>query len=300
MSKAFSALAEKVFPGSNAVSKNQAVGVSRELISSTPLHSAVYYNFYFSVIYFALNVFILRWKALNYIGWRIEGVTTVMFVMWCLAEPARLYAGYVGNLQERVPSLVAFVFLSVFPQGLCCIYLLVIQKPMMPMDKILNILMLIFLLVEVVLGYQATNHVIDNKTARFAVEYGQVEDMKRSELGGGMNNGEGKETQSEEEDSDAEFMDLMSQGKSGRKIARMKREQRKTQSRAKNSKSQREWREKERAYLRRKKERDALAALGQGDADSQYGDDFAATGAFGTDRHNRVTKREKSKNYEQV
>ena len=38
-----------------------------------------------------------------------------VLVGWALFELLRLYCGFAGNLQEKVPVLVAFVLLTVFP-----------------------------------------------------------------------------------------------------------------------------------------------------------------------------------------
>jgi transmembrane protein 17 len=40
-----------------------------------------------------------------------DEIRPVMIGMYALFEPARLYAGYAGNLQEKVPMLIGFVAL---------------------------------------------------------------------------------------------------------------------------------------------------------------------------------------------
>jgi hypothetical protein len=38
------------------------------------------------------------------------------FGLWLFAEPFRLYCGYVGNLNEKVPQMSAFILISIFTQ----------------------------------------------------------------------------------------------------------------------------------------------------------------------------------------
>jgi hypothetical protein len=66
----------------------------------------------------------------------IAGVTPGIFGVWALVEPVRLYIGYAGNLDENVPSLIAFEFLSLFPQSVLCVFLLALQKPLLPFDQV--------------------------------------------------------------------------------------------------------------------------------------------------------------------
>ena len=147
----------------------------QQMESSLLLQSFIYYNHYYSIIYFFLNILTLRWKLLNFTGWRAEGVTLIVYIIWLIAEPFRIYNGYKGNLQENVPSLVAFTFLSMFPQIICCIYFMLIQQPLLPLDRILNIIMLCVLIFQLVISFIITNKIIRNKTARFAIEYGAVD-----------------------------------------------------------------------------------------------------------------------------
>jgi hypothetical protein len=40
-------------------------------------------------------------------------VTPLIYVGWALSETYRLYLGWTGNLQERVPQLAAFFFMTI-------------------------------------------------------------------------------------------------------------------------------------------------------------------------------------------
>jgi len=61
--------------------------------------------------------------------------------------------------------------MSVFPQIGLVAYLAIIQKPLLPIDRAFGIVGILFIIVEVFLGYKAASRVVKAKTARFAVEY---------------------------------------------------------------------------------------------------------------------------------
>ena len=92
--------------------------------------------------------------------------TPYLFGIWAVVEIIRLYVGYKGNLQERVPNLSAFLGLTFFPQLLLCLYMLIVQYPMLPFDRIANSIMLAFLILQLILGTRAVYKIIENTTAR--------------------------------------------------------------------------------------------------------------------------------------
>lgn len=104
-----------------------------------------------------------------------EILNPLFFGLWSIIEMYRLYLGYVGNLREQVSYLAAFWFISIFPQLLLQFYFLSVQKPLLPIDEVHAYITIAFLLIELVLGYRATSRIIRNKTARFAVEYGNTD-----------------------------------------------------------------------------------------------------------------------------
>ena len=80
------------------------------LLSNLPLHQALYFNFFYSIIYTLIQLLLLIYKYRNYSEWRIAFVTPIFYVIYLLLEPYRLYLGWQGNLKERVPQLAAFIF----------------------------------------------------------------------------------------------------------------------------------------------------------------------------------------------
>jgi transmembrane protein 17 len=145
---------------------------SREIVASTVFQMTLYYNVWFSLLYFGLSCLVVRWKTYAASGWRAEFLSPAMFGIWACTEIGRLYLGYAGNLREEVPQLAAFFFLSVFPQAVFQIWFLFLQDPLLPLDRIVSAIMCVFLGLEMIIGWSVTRRIIRSKTARFAVEYG--------------------------------------------------------------------------------------------------------------------------------
>jgi hypothetical protein len=145
---------------------------NREILSSTLLQQLLYFHMYLSLVTFVVLGFVLRWKVNNNSGIFVVAVMPAAFLAWAAVETTRLYVGFSGNLHEHVPQLAAFFFLCVFPQLLLLFFFMFIQRPLLPIDRILAILHLVFVLVEMFVSWRATNRMINAKTARFPVEFG--------------------------------------------------------------------------------------------------------------------------------
>lgn len=74
-----------------------------EINSSLPLAVLCYFNIFYSMIWFICSLVLLVIKfttqTLNFFA---SLVYIILFVCWCLTEPARLYLCYFGNLNEQV------------------------------------------------------------------------------------------------------------------------------------------------------------------------------------------------------
>jgi len=165
---------QTVVPGYGIATQPQATR-SREIQSSLLFQMCLYFHLLFDAAYFVCSVVILRWKRLNYHNWSVDFVTPIIFALWTIVEISRLYVGYSGNLLEKVPHLAAFLFLTVFPQFLFVVYLVGVQRPMLPFDRITNGMLLALLVFEMIVGYRTLRRIISVKSARFALELGSLD-----------------------------------------------------------------------------------------------------------------------------
>ena len=74
----------------------------KAVLSSPNLQMFLYYHFFYSLAYTWFFALSYRWKYLNFDGLRVNFFTPVFFTCWALAEMARIYVGYQGNLKEDV------------------------------------------------------------------------------------------------------------------------------------------------------------------------------------------------------
>lgn len=94
-------------------------------------------------------------------------VSISVVVIWAFLEPLRLYYGFSGNLKENVPSLATYLLVTLFPQMPFILYLAYIQPVLFPIDPIIGSLMVVFLVVQFVLGFAATRKIIRSQTVQF-------------------------------------------------------------------------------------------------------------------------------------
>ena len=96
--------------------------------------------------------------------------------MWLVVEPLRLVLGYIGNLQERVPQMSAFLLMTIFPQIPCLIFLALFQEHLFPYDRAAGNILLLSMIIEVIIGFQHLQQLIRKSTAEFYRMCQNIED----------------------------------------------------------------------------------------------------------------------------
>ena len=81
-----------------------------------------------------------------------DDIRPVMLAIWTVFEPCRLYIGYAGNLQEKVPLLWGFVALSLVVSLPLAAYFWFGQEQVQPFDQALNTVSFIMLVAECFAG----------------------------------------------------------------------------------------------------------------------------------------------------
>ena len=92
------------------------------------------------------------------------------FCIWSLFEVFRLYFGFVGNAEEKVPQLSAFVLSTLFPQIFLLFYLgygMRAEAPQFSFEGPLSNLLLLFCIAELAVSYKALQQLISRQTASF-------------------------------------------------------------------------------------------------------------------------------------
>lgn len=78
-----------------------------------------------------------------------------------------MYAGFAGNLQEKVPLLMGFVSLSFFVILPVYVYFWYGQEGAQPFDRALNTVSIALLAAEVLAGMNATRKVLHAQSLAF-------------------------------------------------------------------------------------------------------------------------------------
>jgi len=142
---------------------------SREIESSLVLQMLLYFNVYYSFIWFITQLTVFIWKVK--LNQESPNFTAVAFAVWALAEPFRLGLGYSGNLKEKVPHLTAFFLLTVLPQTAILIYMVASHRNTIPFEYAASFIMIIFfLLPQIIEGYRITRKIIRLQTQRFYLQ----------------------------------------------------------------------------------------------------------------------------------
>ncbi|XP_063695059.1 transmembrane protein 17-like [Bolinopsis microptera] len=138
-----------------------------EIISSLPLQMALFYNFYFSPIWFTatLTALISKHSALPD---TYQFVTPTIFCIMTVCEAIRLYFGYLGNLQERVPELAAFWMVTLVLQlPLCLLSLLNTDANLLPLEVSVQVILLLFVVVELLISTSTIRHMTSVQETKF-------------------------------------------------------------------------------------------------------------------------------------
>ncbi|XP_014796852.1 PREDICTED: transmembrane protein 17B-like [Calidris pugnax] len=93
------------------------------------------------------------------------------FLILSLVEGSRLYLGYVGNLQEKVPELAGFLLLSFLIQLPLLLFLLTDSHFIrLPLEMVVHSLLLAFLLAEMVAAFLALKTMTKQLVAQFHLQ----------------------------------------------------------------------------------------------------------------------------------
>ncbi|XRB17426.1 transmembrane protein [Pseudoscourfieldia marina] len=156
--------------------KAQATPLTHNKIASNVLlQQLLTYHVYYSI---AWAVFMFHQVTKRH--WRFGGeepgiqdrdeIRTAGVALWIVFEPLRLYWGFVGNLRESPPAIVAFLIVTFFPCTPVCLYLLFDQRAIEPIDKAVSTATLCFLAAEICAGIFAMYSIVRTQSEQFLVQ----------------------------------------------------------------------------------------------------------------------------------
>ncbi|XP_009082078.1 PREDICTED: transmembrane protein 17B-like [Acanthisitta chloris] len=154
---------------------------AHEVLSSLPLQVMLYFNVYYFPVWCLTEGMMLQLKY-HLLPWHYQFLLVTAFLILSLAEVSRLYLGYMGNLQEKVPELAGFLLLSFLIQLPLLLFLLMDKEVIhLPLEIIMHCLFLTFLLAEIVAAFLALKTMTKQLAAQFHLR--QLQEGGKAQLG---------------------------------------------------------------------------------------------------------------------
>ena len=150
----------------------------RAVASDVTLQMLISFNVYFSVCFWVATV-VATFVKTNGAREDFDEIRPVMICMYAVFEPARLYAGFAGNLQEQVPMLIGFVALSFCVALPLHFYFLAGQMGAVAFDKALNLFAVVYVVAQVVAGVVAARKILASQSLSFFMSELDCAERKR-------------------------------------------------------------------------------------------------------------------------
>ncbi|XP_010561695.1 PREDICTED: transmembrane protein 17B-like [Haliaeetus leucocephalus] len=164
---------------------------AHEVLASLPLQMMLYFNVYYFPVWCLAEGMMLQLKY-HLLQWHYQFLLVAAFLILSLAEGSRLYLGYVGNLQEKVPELAGFLLLSFLIQLPLLLFLLTDSHVIrLPLEMAVHSLFLAFLVAEIVAAFLALKTMTKQLAAQFYLR--QFKEGSRGRLGQGETAGQAAE-----------------------------------------------------------------------------------------------------------
>ncbi|KAM6309577.1 transmembrane protein 17 [Podargus strigoides] len=146
-----------------------------EIVSSLPLQMSLYFNVYFFPFWWLSTVVMLHLKYPALSEYYKIMLVTVM-ILASLIEVIRLYLGYMGNLQEKVPELAGFWLLSLLLQLPIILFLLFNEGlKIQPLERAVHSILALFLTFQVIAAFVTLKRMVNKLATHFCLnEFDQL------------------------------------------------------------------------------------------------------------------------------
>lgn len=154
---------------SQTVSKNHETFLLRDkrVLSSLKLQMSLFFNTWFFPFWWISEIVMLHLKYPALPDYYKFILVTVVIVM-TLIEAIRLYLGYAGNLQEKVPELAGFWLLSILLQLPLILFQLFNEAILIqPLERGIHIVLAIFILTQALTGFIALRDMVRHTESQF-------------------------------------------------------------------------------------------------------------------------------------
>ncbi|XP_023118177.1 transmembrane protein 17B [Amphiprion ocellaris] len=139
----------------------------KRVLSSLQLQMSLYFNMWFFPLWWISETVMLQLKYPALPDYYKFILVTVLLLM-TLIEGIRLYLGYTGNLQEKVPELAGFWLLSILLQFPLILFQLFNEAILIqPLERGVHIVLAIFILTQALSGFVALRDMVRHTESQF-------------------------------------------------------------------------------------------------------------------------------------
>ncbi|XP_029431084.1 transmembrane protein 17 [Rhinatrema bivittatum] len=144
-----------------------AAVAENEVVSNLPLQMSLYFNVFYFPFWWVCYVTILQLKY-SVLPDYYKFILVTILILMSLIEVIRLYLGYTGNLQEKVPELAGFWLLSLLLQLPLLLFLLFNEGlELQPLERATHIVFLLFLAFQVMAAFVTLKRMVNHLATRF-------------------------------------------------------------------------------------------------------------------------------------
>ena len=140
--------------------------IESEINSNLLFAILVNYNMYYSIICFSFQIISISFKLWTFNINSFSIIRIILVIFWGIVEIYRLNLGFKANIEEYFPSLINFdlitLVFSLTPQ-----ILLIIGPHVLPIDKSVAIIYLLFISAELIVSIFTMRKIVKRKTALY-------------------------------------------------------------------------------------------------------------------------------------
>ncbi|XP_044516621.1 transmembrane protein 17 [Gracilinanus agilis] len=163
-------LSRTLFTDTNRTGPENNSNINNEIVSSLALQMSLYFNIYFFPFWWVSSIIMLLLKY-PVLPDYYKFILVTVVILITLIEAIRLYLGYMGNLQEKVPELAGFWLLSFLLQLPLILFLLFNEGlKSQPLERAVHIIFTIFLALQVVLAFFTLKKMANHLAASFQLQ----------------------------------------------------------------------------------------------------------------------------------
>ncbi|XP_054852385.1 transmembrane protein 17B-like [Eublepharis macularius] len=145
----------------------QIYNPGQEVLSSLPLQMMLYFNVFYFPFWCLSEGFMLELKY-HLLPTHYQVLLVGAYLTIVLTEGLRLYLGYIGNLQEKVPELAGFLLISFMIELPILLFLLSDEDTIrLPLEIATHLILFLFLTCEITAAFFALKGMTKQLAMRF-------------------------------------------------------------------------------------------------------------------------------------